>query len=82
LEVPVVADRRPVPDDEDAPMAQVAKAAGHVRHPGDVLRVVIGLLLLGCCLIAFAESVSAFELDVFSTWSTACRRGCTGCCGR
>ncbi|HEY5149485.1 MAG TPA: phosphatase PAP2 family protein [Mycobacterium sp.] len=47
-------------------MAQREAPVDYVRHPGDVLRVVIGLLLLvGCCLIASTESVSAFELGVF-----------------
>ncbi len=39
----------------------------YVRHPGDVLRVILGAALLaGCCLIAASESVSTFELGIFT----------------
>jgi undecaprenyl-diphosphatase len=50
--------------------ATASSAAGqrtvYVRHPGDVIRVALGILLVAACsLIASLESVSAVETDLF-----------------
>ena len=52
--------------DSDDRAADTGQRTGYVRHPGDVVRVVLGAVLVAACsLIASLESVSDVETGLF-----------------